>query len=177
MIKINLLPVPEKKPSFTFDVVTFLVLLSVSLVIFGISYYSTKNRISDIQRQIEEKKKQISSLEGTYREYMAMEKDKREIQKRLTVVKTIKKGRALPARILYDITNVTKESIWLKSLKKTDAKLTIEGRAIENESVADFMEQLSRLPYMRNVELVNVEETVEEGLAVRKFVIQGDIIL
>lgn len=177
MIKINLLPVPEKKPAITIDLYIFLLLILVGFAFLGTSYYYVSRRISDLSIKIEERKKKISSLDAIYREYMAMEKEKKEIQKRLDVVQMIKKGRALPARLLYDITTITKHTIWLRALKKTDLKIVIEGRAIENESVADFMEQLSKLPYVRNVELLNIEEMVEEGLPVKKFVIQGEIIL
>jgi len=177
MIRINLLPVSEKKPSIRIDLYIFLLLLLLGTAALGVLYYRVEGRISDLNAKIENRKKEIASLDGTYREYMSMEKEKKEIQKRLNVVQMIKKGRALPARILYDLTMVTKDTIWLRSLKKTETKITIEGRATENESISDFIEQLSRLPYLKNVELLKVEEVVEEGLPVRKFLVQGEVYL
>jgi|YelNatPaOPRAMG01_1025707.scaffolds.fasta_scaffold07049_6 type IV pilus assembly protein PilN len=177
MIRINLLPVSEKKPSIRMDLYIFLLLLLLGTAALGVLYYRVEGRISDLNAKIENRKKEIASLDGIYREYMSMEKEKKEIQKRLNVVQMIKKGRALPARILYDLTMVTKDTVWLRSLKKTETKITIEGRATENESISDFIEQLSRLPYVKNVELLKVEEVVEEGLPVRKFLVQGDVYL
>jgi type IV pilus assembly protein PilN len=177
MIRINLLPVSEKKPSIRMDLYIFLLLLLLGTAALGVLYYRVEGRISDLNAKIENRKKEIASLDGIYREYMSMEKEKKEIQKRLNVVQMIKKGRALPARILYDLTMVTKDTVWLRSLKKTETKITIEGRATENESISDFIEQLSRLPYLKNVELLKVEEVVEEGLPVRKFLVQGDVYL
>jgi type IV pilus assembly protein PilN len=177
MIRINLLPVSEKKPSIRIDLYIFLLLLLLGTAALGVLYYRVEGRISDLNAKIENRKKEIASLDGIYREYMSMEKEKKEIQKRLNVVQMIKKGRALPARILYDLTMVTKDTVWLRSLKKTETKITIEGRATENESISDFIEQLSRLPYLKNVELLKVEEVVEEGLPVRKFLVQGDVYL
>jgi len=177
MIRINLLPVSEKKPSIRMDLYIFLLLLLLGTAALGVLYYRVEGRISDLNAKIENRKKEIASLDGIYREYMSMEKEKKEIQKRLNVVQMIKKGRALPARILYDLTMVTKDTVWLRSLKKTETKITIEGRATENESISDFIEQLSRLPYLKNVELLKVEEVVEEGLPVRKFLVQGEVYL
>jgi type IV pilus assembly protein PilN len=177
MIRINLLPVSEKKPSIRMDLYIFLLLLLLGTAALGVLYYRVEGRISDLNAKIENRKREIASLDGIYREYMSMEKEKKEIQKRLNVVQMIKKGRALPARILYDLTMVTKDTVWLRSLKKTETKITIEGRATENESISDFIEQLSRLPYLKNVELLKVEEVVEEGLPVRKFLVQGDVYL
>ncbi|MCS7281371.1 MAG: PilN domain-containing protein [Desulfobacterota bacterium] len=177
MIRINLLPVPEKRPTTIIDLQIFSFLLFLGLVIVGILLYSTNKRISELSSRIEETKKRIESLDSVYKEYITMEREKKEIQKRLTIVQTIKKGRALPARIMYDISGIVKETIWLRSIKKVDAQIVIEGRSIESESVADFMEQFSKLPYVRNVELLSVEETVEEGLPVKKFILQGEITL
>lgn len=177
MIRINLLPLPERKPAITIDLYLFLLFLTVSLLICTISFFYVHKKISDLRAKIEDRKSKIAALDAIYKEYMSMERDKKEIQKRLAVVETIKKGRALPARILYDMTNLTKGTIWLKSLKKADTKLTVEGRAIENESIADFTEQLAKLPYVKNVELQKVEEVVEEGLAIKKFVLEAEISL
>lgn len=176
MIRINLLPSPERKPKVVYDLYIFLALfLGVAIIISGILYL-TQKRIWALEKQISEKKSQIQSLEPIQREYLAMEREKKEIEQRLKVVDTIKKGRALPARILYDLSSIVKDTVWLKALKKAEGKLTIEACAMENESIADFVEQLIKLPYVRNVELVKVEEIIEEGLPVKKFLIVGEVL-
>lgn len=89
----------------------------------------------------------------------------------------LKEGRALTARILYDLTNIIKENVWLRSLKKTDNKLNIEGVSIENESISDLMEKLAKITYIKNVELVNITDELdkETNVTVKKFIIQGDV--
>lgn len=177
MIRINLLPYPERKPALVVDFYVFVLFFLVLLVLSGASYYYVNKRIWDLNAKIDDRKKRIAALEGVYREYLTMEKEKKEIEKRLKVVSMIKKGRALPARMLYDLTTLTRDTLWLRSIKKTDLKVQIEGRAIENESIADFTEEFSRLPYVKNAELIKVEEVVEEGLAVKKFVVEAEFLL
>jgi hypothetical protein len=70
-----------------------------------------------------------------------------------------------------------KDSVWLKTFKKTEDKFEMEGRSLENESISNLIETLSGAPYLKNIELRNVEDAVEEGVAVKRFVITGDIIL
>lgn len=177
MIRINLLPSPEKKPRIVYDLYLFVFLLVITSLILGGLFYLTQKRIWDLERQISEKKSQIQSMEPIHKEYMAMEREKKEIEQRLKVVESIKKGRALPARILFDLSSLVKETVWLKTLKKAEGKLTIEGCAMENESIADFIEQLLKLPYVKNAELMKIEEIVEEGLPVKKFLIVGEVLL
>lgn len=176
MIRINLLPSPERKPKIIYDLYLFVALFLTVAIVTGGIFYLTQKRIWALEKEISEKKSQIQSLEPIQREYLAMEREKKEIEQRLKVVETIKKGRALPARILYDLSSLVKDTVWLKALKKAEGKLTIEGCAMENESIADFVEQLLKLPYLRNAELMKVEEIIEEGLPVKKFLIVSEVL-
>jgi hypothetical protein len=39
------------------------------------------------------------------------------------------------------------------------------------------METLSNLPYMTNVELKSIQDVTEEGLVIKKFIVQGNMSL
>ena len=68
-----------------------------------------------------------------------------------------------------------KESLWLKTFKKTENKFELEGRSVENEAISSFVESLSKVPYLNGVELKSVEDSAEGGLILKKFIIQGNI--
>jgi Tfp pilus assembly protein PilN len=106
-----------------------------------------------------------------------MEREKKEIQRRITAINKVKDGRILAARTLYDLTNSIQESVWLKSFKKTDNKFELEGRSLGTEVVSDFVDSISKIPYIKDVELKNVQDVTEEGLILKKFIIVGNISL
>ena len=87
----------------------------------------------------------------------------------------MKAGRALAARILYDLPSIMRDNVWLKRFKKDGGLFELEGRSLENESIAEFVERLSKTPYYRNVELKNIEDVTEEGVVVKKFIVQGGV--
>ncbi|HRV23265.1 MAG TPA: PilN domain-containing protein, partial [Syntrophorhabdaceae bacterium] len=86
---------------------------------------------------------------------------------------------ALSARILFDLTNIVKDNVWFRNFNKTDEKFQIEGVSLENESISDLMEKLAKIPYMRNIELLNVTDETDKltNVTVKKFIIQGEIAL
>jgi len=106
-----------------------------------------------------------------------MQQAKIEIDRRIKVVNQLKAGRALAARSLYDLSTTMKEGVWLKTFKKKGDKFEIEGRSLVNESISEFMENITRLPYMKNVELKSIQDVTEEGLVVKKFIVQGNMSL
>ena len=175
MIKINLLPKKPIRAAFKYELHVFILIFILNLLAIALIYSINARSISNLKSNIEKAKREIASLDPIHREYLAMEQEKKEIQRRIQAINTIKQGRALAARTLYDLTSIVKESLWLKSFKKTENKFELEGRSIENEAISSLMESLSKVPYLSGVELKSVEDATEQGLVLKKFVIQGNI--
>ncbi|HPP06597.1 MAG TPA: PilN domain-containing protein [Syntrophorhabdaceae bacterium] len=177
MIKINLVPSQEEKKLFREDIYLFIFFVLLNAIAVGGFYYKNHQDIIEQKKMIGDTKKEIASLQNIYREYLAMQQQKKEIERRMKAIDSIKEGRALTARILFDLTNIIKENVWLRNLKKSDNKLYLEGVSIENESISDLMERLSKIPYLTNVELLNITDELdrETNVTVKKFIIQGDI--
>jgi Tfp pilus assembly protein PilN len=175
MIKINLLPKKPIRTAFKYEIHVFVLIVILNLLILGLIYSMNARAISNLKSDIDRSKKEIASLDPIYKEYLSMEQEKKEIQRRIQAINTIKQGRALAARTLYDLTSIVKESLWLKSFKKTENRFELEGRSVENEAISSFVESLSKVPYLNGVELKSVEDATEEGLVLKKFIIQGNI--
>lgn len=175
MIKINLLPKKPIRTAFKYEIHVFFLIIILNLLILGLIYSINARSISNLKSNIENAKKEIASLDPVYKEYLSMEQEKKEIQRRIQAIDTIKQGRALAARTLYDLTSIVKESLWLKSFKKTENRFELEGRSVENEAISSFVESLSKVPYLSGVELKSVEDASEDGLILKKFIIQGNI--
>lgn len=152
--------------------------MMIALLVFGGIYYYNMKEISKRKTMIENTKKEIQKLQQIYKEYLTMEQEKKEIQRRIKAIDSIKEGRALAARALYDLSGIIKDNVWIKNFKKTDDKFELEGRSLENESISMLVEALSKVPYMKNVELKGVEDAPpEDGVILKKFIIYGDIAL
>lgn len=175
MIRINLIPARSKKELLRLDLYIFLFFFFVVIAAIGLVYYKNGEAIARQKEAIEKTKAEIAGLQGIYREFLGMERQKKEIERRIKAIDNIKEGRALAARTLYDLSSIIKENVWLKGIKKEGDKFQIDGNALENESISELIELLSRLSYIRDVELVNVEDTKEGELMVKRFVIQGNI--
>lgn len=178
MIKINLLPYKKKKASaLRVNVVAFVLFLITGNIIFWGLFLLNEREIASYEREITSAKAEIATLQPIYQEYQRMQQAKKEIERRIKVVNQLKAGRALVARSLYDLSTTMKDGVWLKTYKKKGDKFEIEGRSMVNESISEFMETITRLPYMKNVELKSIQDVTEEGLVVKKFIVQGNMSL
>ena len=175
MIKINLLPRKPKKGTLKYKVIISILVTLINGLALGGLFYSNTRQIENYKVMTASVKREKANLEPIYAEYLNLEKGKKDTERRIKAIGNLKEGRALAARTLYDLTAVVRESLWLKSFRKTQNRFELEGRSLENESISSFMESLSRIPYMTNVELKNVEDVTDEGIVVKKFLIQGNI--
>ena len=178
MIKVNLLPYKKTKTSaLKVNIVTFCLLLFIGNILFWSIYFYNWRDIVDYRNKIAATKIELASLQPIYQEYQRIQQAKKEIERRIKVVNQLKSGRALAARSLFDLSTSMKEGVWLKSFKKKEDQFEIEGRSLVNESISDFMEMLTKLPYMKNVELKSIQDVTEEGLVVKKFIVLGKMSL
>jgi type IV pilus assembly protein PilN len=178
MIKINLLPRKKReRRGINLDIYILITTLVVSLAVVGGVFLKNTRDIGRTRDEIESLKQQAKALEPIRKEFLTLEKDKKAVADKLTVIARMKEGRALPPRMLYDLSSLMKDNLWLKRLRKDEKKLEIEGRSIDNESVCDFVEHLSRLPYLKDLELKSVEDVGEGGMTVKKFIVDGSVSL
>ncbi len=85
-----------------------------------------------------------------------LEKDKELIEKRIAIIKQLKKSSSLTVHVLDEVANLTPaDRMWLTSVTQSGASLTIAGMALDNRTIAKYMEDLKTSPYISNVNLVN----------------------
>jgi len=158
MIYINLLPVRQIKQKaaarqqLVAVFIAFLILVSI-LVIISFFQSSKTSQLNDkISVLNAEKQKHAATLRLIKR----LEKDKALIEKQIDIIKQLKKSSSLTVHILDEIANLTPtERMWLTSLSQTGTTLHLSGMALDNRTIAQFMENLKSSPYITNVNLAN----------------------
>lgn len=175
MIKINLLPKAFRKEAKKYGWYLFLLLFALNIVILGFLYQKNVSDIDRYQRLIDSKKKEIASLQKLRQEYQILTNEKKEMERRLSAIHSLKEGRALSARILFDMSTLLSENVWLKSYKRAEGNFELEGRSVENDSISDLVDAMAKVPYIKTVELRKVEDVNEAGINLKKFIIQGTV--
>ena len=176
MIRINLLPAKKRKEkvsrqvSFRFSVIPLL-----ALAVAGGIFAKNARDLARLRAQDGAFISQRASLDGVYKEFLGIERQKREMAERIALIDRIKEGRAVVPKMLFDLSSLAKGNLWLKKLRKDETKVDLEGRSIDNESICTFVEGMSKLPYMKDVELKSVEDLTETGMTVKKFLVEGSV--
>ena len=96
-------------------------------------------------------------------------------QDKLNVINSLRKEKASPARVLDEISIGKPEKIQLESLKKEGTKLGIEGIALDDETVANFMTNLRKSKIFKSVDLIVSEQIEQSKIKLKKFILSCEI--
>lgn len=149
MIRINLLPfrAARKKENIRRQVsIFFLCLLLVMVVLVWVHFYlgSKQKRLTT---NVADTKKELALYKKKNAEITEIRKKLKDLEMRQNVIKDLEKQRFEPVHILDELTGkIVPERMWLTSLNIVGNQMDIDGIALDNKTVADFIDNLESLP-------------------------------
>lgn len=177
MIKINLLPVRAAKKKETLRQQISIGVMSLVLVLFVIGYfhYSLVSKIKEITGQIASAEQELTTTKAQIGEVSKFKEAKKVLENKLGVIESLKKGKTGPVKMLDELSRLIPEKLWLNSFKEQGGSISLDGTAISNEVIAQFMTELDKSSYFMNIELVETEQTESGGLKLKKFSLTGKL--
>lgn len=170
MVTINLLPIKaELRRKALISQLAILGISVIALVIVLGAFHETLNiRRDNLQQDITDTRIEIQKLTVQAGEIEVFKKRKQELERKLDIIKDLNNKKAGPVQMLDELSMLMPEKVWIKTLNNTSGKLVLEGLAVDNTVIADFMKKLQGSQQFDEVELILTEQ---EGANV-KFVVQ-----
>ena len=177
MIRVNLLPVKElqaavrRRRDLTMGAIVLGGFALVLLALFLVQYYrrfSLASALASLRSEIQAldvKLKQVGDLQGKIKEYT----------NRHNIFSELNKKKRGPVGVMESLSAATPPRLWLTEFKETGGKLTINGTAADNQTVAEFLKALGGSAYFREVELVETAQGGQETGPFKKFSIKSAI--
>ncbi len=116
--------------------------------------YSQNVKISSLQTKqanLQAEKKKYSTVVAKIKKL----KEKQDLlQAKLTAIEKLKANSHLSVRVLAELANLTPSNrMWLKSLKMANGSVSLAGVALDNATIAQYMERIKKSPFFSNAEL------------------------
>jgi len=177
MIKINLLPGKEKKKAGLRKEIVILILSMILLMILliGIQWKIT-NEKEEMVSKISNTKKEIAYYKSLTVEVTKAKEAQKVLQDKLNVIEKLRREKASPIKVLDELSISKPERIHLESLKKEGSKIGLEGIALDDETIANFMTNLRKSKVFKNVDLIVSEQTEQSKIKLKKFTLSCEII-
>ncbi|MEK7851864.1 MAG: PilN domain-containing protein [Deltaproteobacteria bacterium] len=177
MIKINLLPVraAKKKETIRQQISIAALMLAFLLIVIGYFHFNIRKGIADVNAQITATQEELTKTKAEIGEVSKFKEAKKVLEDKLGVIVALKKGKTGPVKVLDDLSRVTPETLWVNSFKERGGNIDIDGVAIGNEIIAQFMTDIEKSPYFKDIELIVTEQTEQAGMKLKKFGLTGKL--
>jgi len=158
MLRINLLPIRQlkKRAKAKQQIAGFCVIFICFLLILGAVYFFQKSTIKSINSTIANLTAEQKRLAPQIAAVDKLKKDKEELDRKITVIKQLKAESSITVHILDEVANIVDNNrMWLTSLNQQGNSLSLTGIALDNQTIAQFMDTLKTSPYIQTVNLSN----------------------
>ena len=180
-IRINLLADVGKEvsPSHRTEGVIASALLVASLGAFGSMYVAQSRQAEALITQQGRLESEVRPLREHAAVLLSHQKEQARMEEKIKLIQELmsSQSRARAVRILDDLSAHTPEFAWLTEFTERAGSARIEGRAIDNQTVASFAHNLAQSPYFENIEIrETIREQVPTGPAsLTRFVIESGV--
>ena len=172
MLKINLLPVRQlkrraKARKQLTSIFLFFLLLLAMLATVG---FIQAQKVSSLQTEITQLTTEKNSYSKTLKEIEKLKKDKIELERKTGIIDKLKTDSSLTVRVVDEVANrIDNQRIWLTLLHQQGPSLRLSGIALDNQTVAQFMDSLKESPFVNSVTLTNSSLKIVSGKNLKSF--------
>lgn len=179
MIKINLLsegkrPAAVRKAKASAlqgqDIGLYLiaVFLLLGALAGGAFWWKLKGEVETQSAEIAAANHEVEVLASVIKEVEDYKGKKAELERKIKLINDLKLNQRGPVRVMDHISRALPELLWLDRMSMNGTTIEIEGRAFNTNAVANFIENLDKVP---EFEEPTLKDTTEQSGGVYKFVI------
>jgi type IV pilus assembly protein PilN len=123
----------------------------VGLILAGIlvtlgHLYIVNGQVKDMQAQVAEAEREVKELEPYIREVEEYKVKKAELERKVQVINQLKTNQRGPVKIMDHVSRALPELLWLTRMEVSPTTITLTGEAFNTNAVANFIENLDRVP-------------------------------
>ena len=172
MLKINLLPVRQlkKRAKAKKELLGMSLLFLLVLAVLGMTGVLQAQKISGLQADITALKKVKDSYNPTLKKIAKLKKDREELVRKTDIIQKLKMDSSLTVRTLDEVANrIDNQRMWLSSLQQQTSSLKLSGVALDNQTIAQFMDHLKESPLVQDLTLTSSSLKVVSGRNLKSF--------
>jgi type IV pilus assembly protein PilN len=178
MIKINLLPIRDivrrkKYLNEIFSALFAIGLIGCVLIAIEADQLGSISKMKEEVTKIESEKSKYSKILA---EIKKIEEEKKVLATRTEVINRLKQSSSLTVHVLDEIANLTPPSrMWLKSLSQNGNQFSLTGMALDDQTIAKYMDDLGASAYIQNVRLASSSMEVFAERSLKAFSISANV--
>lgn len=183
MIKINLLPVAKarkakKQMEVQYELILAGVLMGFVLVVCVYFWYLLDSRISRLKVEKIKANAELTVLRQKVKEVENYENNKKALEEKNRIIEQLKKNQGVPVRLLDEISrSMDPLKIWLGSITAQGSQVDIDGKAITNSDIVEFINKMKNTNFFTDIQLIESRQAVELNVPIYNFKLRCTMVI
>ena len=175
MIRINLLPRPKgrpTKPQYDMRAQAILGAGVILITLAGCWWYaaSLDSALEVQQEEKQNKEKQVAQLREQVKQELDFEQKKKLLEDKNRIIDQLEQSRVGPVKVLDHVSQSLEPlKVWLTRLGLSSDTVELEGKALTNDDVVDFVNNLRRTDFFTGINLQESKAALENKINVYQF--------
>lgn len=141
----------------------------VGVLVTAFFWWTTKEEKAAQDDEIAAAQAEVQALASVIQEVEDYKAKKAALEQKIGVINDLKLNQRGPVRVMDSISKSLPELLWLDRMTMDDALIVVEGRAFNTNAVANFIENLDKVP---EFEEPTLKDATEQAGGVYKFSIE-----
>ncbi len=177
MLRINLLPIRQlqKIAKARNQLLVFFLIFCVVLALLGVTGGLLAAKITELNEDIVAKTNEKKSFDKVIQEIADLEKRRLDLNNKIKILNQLKTDSSLTVHVLDDVAKIIdNKRMWITSFKQNGGSLSLSGYALDNKTIAEFMDNLQLdSTYINGVNLSNTSLKNVSGKGLKSFSISA----
>ena len=163
MIKINLLPVRQirRRRETRRHVAIYGITVAFVGAVLIAWMFIVDGKINSMKKEVAKLQQKKASFQPLLNEIDKLKKDKQNLETKLGVIDSLKEGTQITVRVLDEVAaRIPINRIWLKDFKYQTGRLSVKGIALDNATIANYMNSMNASDFFSNADLESSSQTI-----------------
>ncbi|HEV7425457.1 MAG TPA: PilN domain-containing protein [Thermoanaerobaculia bacterium] len=132
--------------------------LIVGLVVAAGWWWMQKRTLADRQESVAQKQVEADRLQKIIDQVAKFQKQKESLQKQVDVIKQLKENQRGPVRLMDRVSEDLPDLVWLDKMTVGGGLVTVDGRGLNPNAIANFVENVKKDPMFEEPDLSSVTQ-------------------
>ena len=130
----------------------------LGLLVFAGYWFYLRREIQHKDEEIAVAQREVDELAAIIKEVEDYKIKKAELEHKISVINQLKANQRGPVKLMDQVSRALPELLWLDAMDVAGATVTIRGQAFNTNAVANFIENLDKVPEFQEPILVDANQ-------------------
>jgi type IV pilus assembly protein PilN len=122
-------------------------LIVLALAFVGLRYWRLTSTLASIKAEIATNQREYERLKPIIAEVENFKKKNAELKHKIEVIEQLKQNQYGPVRVMDEVSKALPDLLWLTTMGLTGNTLNLQGQALNENAVANFISNLTASPF------------------------------